>query len=147
MSKVLPVVRKFARHRAALVTDLRGVPRLRGDARLLGQVVLNLVMNGLQAIPEGSAERNRVCVSTSFADGSAWLEVSDTGNGIPAEHRARIFDPFFTSKPDGTGLGLAVTQQIVLRHHGRIHVETDDRGTRMRVEFPEAAFAREDEAS
>jgi signal transduction histidine kinase len=143
VASVLPVVRKFARHRAELTTDLRGVPRLRGDARLLGQVVLNLVMNALQAIPEGSAERNRVCVSTALADGSVWLEVSDTGPGIPAQHRARIFDPFFTSKPDGTGLGLAVTQQIVLRHHGRIHVETDDRGTRMRVEFPEEAFARE----
>jgi signal transduction histidine kinase len=147
IASVLPVVRKFARYRAALVTDLRGVPRLRGDARLLGQVVLNLVMNALQAIPEGSAERNRVCISTSLADGAAWLEVSDTGPGIPAEHRARIFDPFFTSKPDGTGLGLAVTQQIVLRHHGRIHVESDDRGTRMRVEFPAAAFAGEAGAS
>jgi signal transduction histidine kinase len=143
IASVLPVVRKFARHRAALVTDLRGVPRLRGDARLLGQVVLNLVMNALQAIPEGHAERNRVCVSTSLENSSVWLVVSDTGPGIPEEHRARIFDPFFTSKQEGTGLGLAVTQQIVLRHHGRIHVETDDTGTRMRVEFPPAAFTRE----
>jgi signal transduction histidine kinase len=141
ISSVLPVVRKFARHRAALVTDLRGVPRLRGDARLLGQVVLNLLMNSLQAIPEGNAERNRVSVSTWLENGAAWLAVSDTGPGIPAEHRARIFDPFFTSKPDGTGLGLAVSQQIVLRHHGRIHVQTDDTGTRMLVEFPEAALA------
>ena len=141
IASVLPVVRKFARYRAALVTDLRGVPRLRGDARLLGQVVLNLVLNALQAIPEGSAERNRVCVSTWLENGAVWLAVSDTGPGIPAEHRARIFDPFFTSKQDGTGLGLAVTQQIVLRHHGRIHVESDDTGTRMRIEFPESAFA------
>ncbi len=144
IASVLPVVRKFARYRAALVTELRGVPKLRGDGRLLGQVVLNLVMNSLQAIPEGHLERNRVHISTWFEDGSAWLAVSDTGPGIPEEHRARIFDPFFTSKQDGTGLGLAVTQQIVLRHHGRIHVESDDTGTRMRVEFPEAALASQE---
>jgi signal transduction histidine kinase len=141
ISSVLPVVRKYARHRAQLETELRGVPRLLGDPLLLGQVVLNLVMNALQAIPEGEPERNRVGIATFFDGKSVWLRVEDTGPGIPEEVRERIFDAFYTTKPDGTGLGLAVTHQIVTRHHGELEVETGPSGTRIVVRFPERALA------
>jgi signal transduction histidine kinase len=140
ISSVLPVVRKYARHRAQLETELRGVPRLLGDPLLLGQVVLNLVMNALQAIPEGEPERNRVGIATFFDGKSVWLRVEDTGPGIPEEVRERIFDAFYTTKPDGTGLGLAVTHQIVTRHHGELEVETGPSGTRIVVRFPERAL-------
>jgi signal transduction histidine kinase len=125
-----------ARRRARLSTRLAGVPRVLGDERLLGQVVLNLVMNALQAIPEGTPETNQVLVSTSFEGGRVRLVVADTGPGIPEELRARIFDPFYTTKHEGTGLGLAVTRDIITRHQGSIEVDSSPSGTRMIIEFP-----------
>jgi signal transduction histidine kinase len=141
ISSTLPVVRKYARERAHLAVDLRGVPKVRGDVLLLSQVVLNLVMNALQALPQGSANRNRVSVSTSFEDGAVWLRVADNGPGIPLEVRERMFDPFYTTKSEGTGLGLAVTHQIVERHGGDLHVESDGSGTSMAVRFPPEVLA------
>jgi signal transduction histidine kinase len=140
VESVLPVVRPLARYRAALTVERGEVPRVKGDPRLLGQVVLNLVLNALEAIPEGRVHDNRVTVSTAYEDGSVWLVVADSGSGIPEELLPRIFDAFVTSKEGGTGLGLAVSEKIVTHHGGRIEVQSDRRGTRMIVEFPPAAL-------
>ena len=98
------------------------------------------VMNALHAIPPGDAEGPRVKVSTRDCHGAVELVVEDTGSGIPEDILPRIYDPFFTTKEkgQGTGLGLAVTLQLVTRHRGRIHVQTGPNGTRMTVELPEA---------
>jgi signal transduction histidine kinase len=136
VATVLPLVRGAARRRARIVPLLGGVPRVLGDPKLLGQVVLNLVLNALQAIPEGTPEVQEVRISTGLAEGRVRLEVADTGPGIPEEHRARIFDPLYTARQEGTGLGLAVTHQIVTRHGGRIRVESGPSGTRVTVELP-----------
>ena len=64
------------------------------------------------------------------------LDVADTGPGIPEELRERIFDPFYTTKHEGTGLGLAVTRDIITRHQGSIEVDSSPSGTRMIIEFP-----------
>jgi signal transduction histidine kinase len=141
IAKVLPLARGPARRRARLSTRLAGVPRVLGDERLLGQVVLNLVMNALQAIPEGTPETNQVSVSTSSEGGGVRLVIADTGPGIPEELRERIFDPFYTTKHEGTGLGLAVTRDVIARHQGSIEVDSGPSGTRMIIEFPPQVVA------
>ncbi|MCZ6464163.1 MAG: hypothetical protein O7A09_07460, partial [Proteobacteria bacterium] len=85
VESVLPVLRPLARYRAELHTNLPPVPKVNADPRLLSQVILNLVVNSLEAVPEGHAEANRVTVSTAYEDGSVWLMVSDTGAGIPTD--------------------------------------------------------------
>jgi signal transduction histidine kinase len=97
------------------------------DARQMKQVLLNLIMNAVHAMPHGGtlsikaqADRRR---SGSDAAGLR-LTVCDTGSGIAPEHQSRIFDPFFTTKDDGTGLGLAIVHALVEAHGGRIDVES-----------------------
>ena len=140
VQSVLPIMRHEAHGRAQIQTRLEPVPAVMGDERLLGQVILNLVLNGLHAIPEGAPERHAVTITAHFREGSVWLVVRDTGSGIPEEIRSRIFDPFFTTKEvgKGTGLGLAVTHQLVMRHRGRIDVESGPAGTTVTVELPPA---------
>lgn len=133
---VVPFLRSMAHHRAELALLLDREPHTRGDARLLGQVVLNLAVNALQAVPENRPAQNRVAIETLRRGDEVWLAVEDNGPGIPAEWRARIFEPFFTSKPGGTGLGLVVTRQIAERHGGRIWVEERVEGARVVVSLP-----------
>jgi signal transduction histidine kinase len=115
-------------------------PRVWGVREQLQQVVLNLVLNALQATASGG----RVAVRT-LGDPSgegAWLEVTDSGAGIPGEELEKIFDPFFTTKdPDqGTGLGLTICHGIVSEHGGTIEVESErGAGTTFRVRLPARA--------
>jgi len=139
VESTLLIVQHEARRRVELVTGLHEVPPVLGDPRLLGQVVLNLVLNAIQAFPsDRAATENRVFVETSFQDDSVWLVVRDNAGGIAPELLPRIFEPFFTTKPEdeGTGLGLAVTRQLVTRHRGRIDVQSDPTGTTVVVELP-----------
>jgi signal transduction histidine kinase len=137
---VLPIVQHEARFRAELRAELSPVSAVTGDAGLLGQVVLNLVLNALQSIVEGAPSRNRVVISTCEAGGLVQLRVEDTGSGIPSDVLPKIFDPFFTTKESGrgTGLGLAISYQIVSQHGGRIDVESSRSGSRFTVELPAA---------
>ena len=112
---------------------------VRGNAGKLQQVFLNLFINARDAMPGGGS----LTVRTWTENGFAHVEVADTGQGIPPEHLARIYDPFFTTKgpKKGTGLGLSITYGIVQEHNGIIEVEsTVDRGTRFRLEFPSASL-------
>ncbi len=129
---------RFARAGVTLREDLsEGLPVVRGDAVQLQQVVTNLVVNGIEAMPEGGSltVRTRSCSAT----GTAVLEVADIGTGIAPEHLPRIFDPFFTTKEEGkgVGLGLAVVYGIVDAHDGDIEVESvEGGGTTFRVRLP-----------
>ncbi len=128
------------RPRARLVTRLGPTPRVRANESRLSQVVLNLLINAAQALPEGEAEKNEIrVVSRTDARGRAVVEVSDTGPGIPPAHLGRIFDPFFTTKPVGvgTGLGLSICHNIVSGLGGEVEVETRvGQGTTFRVTLP-----------
>jgi two-component system, NtrC family, sensor kinase len=88
----------------------------------LQQVVLNFVINAEQAIVHSEAVVRRVIVRTGDREGWAWIEVEDSGPGVPPEHEAKLFQPFYTTKPvgEGTGLGLSVSYDIIRSHHGRI---------------------------
>jgi nitrogen-specific signal transduction histidine kinase len=115
------------RHRARLVKAYGPVPAVHGNEARLGQVFLNLLINAAQAIPEGHAGENEIRISTQRGpDDSVTVEIRDSGLGMPAEVIARIFDPFFTSKPvgAGTGLGLAICDTIVRSHGGEITVSS-----------------------
>jgi PAS domain S-box-containing protein len=122
------IVSHALRHRARLVEEFGPVPRVLGSEARLGQVLLNLLVNAMQAIPEGSPTLNEVRVRTSTdVSGRARVDVVDTGAGIPAHVLPRIFEPFFTTKPmgEGTGLGLAICQQIVRAHGGELEVRSE----------------------
>jgi len=88
----------------------------------LQQVVLNFAINAEQAIVLGRSHARGVMIRTGDRDGWAWIEVEDTGPGVPAEHEAKLFQPFYTTKPvgEGTGLGLSVSYDIIRSHNGRI---------------------------
>jgi len=129
------------RHRARLVKRYGVVPRVEANEARLGQVFLNLLVNAAQAMPEGLAERNEICVSTSFDGERVVVEVSDTGAGISPENIGRIFDAFFTTKEVGvgTGLGLAICQRIIADMDGELTVESEKgKGTTFRVAIPVA---------
>ena len=105
---------------------------VRADPRLLRQALINLVLNAFQAMPKGGALR--VLASLSGSDGgdvtqqSVRVVIEDTGPGIAPESRARVFQPFFTTKATGTGLGLAVVKRILERHGGSVAVGDSERG-------------------
>jgi signal transduction histidine kinase len=137
--------------RARLVLRLDPVPRVRGSDAYLGQVVLNLLVNAAQAIPDGEAARHQITVAT-FAgpDGAAVLEVTDTGAGIAADVAGRIFEPFFTTKPSGqgTGLGLAVSRRIVEAFGGSLTVDSAlGEGATFRLTLPPDEGADEGDGS
>jgi len=109
------------------------------DPEQIYQVALNLVVNALQNVPRGGS----VTVRTISAGDRVGFEVSDDGPGIPRELHDRIFAPFFTRRPGGTGLGLALVQRIVQNHRGSVVVDSDvGRGATFRVELPAAGEDR-----
>ena len=113
------------RHRARLVRSFTTVePMVWGNASALGQVFLNVLVNGAQSIPEGQAERQEIFVSIEVTNGEVVVEVRDTGSGIPADVLPHVFDPFFTTKSVGlgTGLGLSISRQTVNDFGGRIEL-------------------------
>ncbi len=103
------------------------LPGINGDPEQLKQVFLNLLMNAVQAL-EGIERKGEVTVSSQVTQEGIQVTVEDNGKGIVTEHLDRIFSPFFTSRSDGTGLGLAVVQKIVALHQGEIRAENISAG-------------------
>lgn len=137
---------QFRTHRVQVRRHLEGPAVLvRGVEYKLQQVFLNLFLNARDAMPRGGW----LSVTTAISGDEALVEVADTGIGIPSEHLARIYDPFFTTKAEGrgTGLGLSVTYGIVQEHGGTLTCDSDpQQGTRFRLVLPLAeahAEARE----
>jgi signal transduction histidine kinase len=96
------------------------LPPVEADADQLTQAFINLVINALQAATKGG----HIIVRTTARDAGVAIEFVDDGAGIAPEHHDRIFEPYFTTKPDGSGLGLWITQQIVHAHGGTLRVES-----------------------
>ena len=114
------------------------LPVIRADPSQLQQVLVNLVVNAIQASPRGG----KLAVETHHASDYVALAVSDTGCGMTEEVKSKIFTPFFTTKDvdQGTGLGLAVVHGIVTSHHGIMHVESEPgRGSRFEIRLPLAS--------
>jgi signal transduction histidine kinase len=97
---------------------------------------MNLVVNAAHAI---SGPRGTITIRTGSLGDHVWIEVEDTGSGIPPDMLPRIFDPFFTTKPvgTGTGLGISLSYGIIQKHQGKIEVQSEvGRGTCFRITLP-----------
>jgi signal transduction histidine kinase len=101
-----------------------------GDRVHLQQVLLNLLMNAMDAVASMPPDRRRVRLRTTQSDGEVRLAVADTGVGIPADQLSSIFEPFFTTKSEcsGMGMGLAIARSIVEAHAGRMAAENNPGG-------------------
>jgi len=147
MEDVLESALETFRDRAArsgIEIDRRydGAASLEGDPEQLRRVVINLVANAMDALEEGDvgAPRIEVSMGENLAGTEVWVRIVDNGQGIDDETRQRIFDPFYTSREDGTGLGLALCRKIVDGHGGTIEVETRaGEGTTFVLTFPRGA--------
>jgi len=114
-----------------------GVGLVTGDRVHLQQVLLNLVLNGIDAMTTTPADRRRLTVRTSSANGHVEVSVKDTGRGIPADALSRIFEPFFTTKEDGMGMGLSIARSIIEAHDGRLVAENNaGAGATVRFSLP-----------
>ena len=137
------VARSEIKHRAQVELELAAtLPSVRANEARLGQVFLNLLVNAAHALPDGKTSQHRIRIRTFTTGGRVAVEVGDTGCGIPAQQLERIFEPFFSTKAPGAGvgLGLSICKSIVEGLGGEIQVESQvGHGTTFRVLLPAAA--------
>jgi CheY-like chemotaxis protein len=130
------------KYRARLVKEYGDLPTIMANDGRLSQVFLNLLVNAAQSIVDGGVERNEIRIR-SWAEGDEVLvEISDTGRGMPPEEVARVFEPFYSTKPEGvgSGLGLSICDNIIRSYGGRIDVRSEPgTGTRFTVRLPQSS--------
>lgn len=124
LEETLALARLNIRHQSIRVifTPAHTLPEVVGNGDQLRQVFLNLILNAIEAL----ADRGTLTVRTIAGPSVAIVEVQDTGLGIPPDIRPRLFEPFFTNKPNGTGLGLSISAHIVTQHGGQIEVDSSE---------------------
>lgn len=135
LDSTLNIVNSEIRHKAEVVKEYGDLPNISCVASQLNQVFMNLLVNAAHAI----TTRGVITIRTGSEGDWAWIEIGDTGSGMSAETMQRIFEPFYTTKPvgTGTGLGLSVSYGIVKAHGGRIEVHSElGKGTRFTVHLP-----------
>jgi CheY-like chemotaxis protein len=119
--------------RIEIVTDLREIPPVRSNPAELSSILSNLIFNAAEAMPSGG----RVTFTTRVDEGRVRLEVADTGQGMNEETRRRIFEPFYTTKTTGQGLGMSIVQGILSRHGAEIDVVSEEgKGTTITILLP-----------
>jgi signal transduction histidine kinase len=127
------------KNKVALRTELADrLPVVRGDRVQLQQVVLNLILNAVQAMDEVPDEAREVRITTSESSpDEVRLGVRDTGPGLSPDSFSRLFEPFYTTKPDGMGMGLAICRSIVEAHGGRLSASANTpRGAMFQFSIP-----------
>jgi signal transduction histidine kinase len=122
VESTLRVVWNELKYKAEVVKEFAGIPPIMCYPSQLNQVFMNLLVNASHALED----KGKITIRTGFDDQQVWIEVQDTGRGIPPENLTRIFAPFFTTKPvgKGTGLGLSLSYDIVKKHLGHIDVQS-----------------------
>jgi len=136
IDSTLTVANNEIKYKASVVKAFGNLPRIDFNVSQINQVILNLLVNAVQALPD----HGTITVRTAHDAPWVWFEVEDDGCGMTPEQIKRIFEPFYTTKPvgQGTGLGLALSYNIIDKHRGRIEVfSTPGKGTRFRVWLPE----------
>jgi signal transduction histidine kinase len=137
LRRIVDLLTNQARTRKiSLELQTQGKPNVLGSEDQLKQAFLNLVINGLEAMPNGGYLHIRA-EAPYDRQNLAIVHIKDTGVGIPADQIPRLFDPFFTTRPKGTGLGLTIVRRIIEEHHGRIRVTSaPGEGSTFTVELP-----------
>lgn len=136
MDSTLNVVNNEIKYKAELIKEYGDLPNVQCILSQINQVIMNLVVNAAHAI---GPDRGTITVRSGVEGDWVWLEVSDSGSGIPKDVLPRIFDPFYTTKPvgKGTGLGLSLSYGIVQKHSGSMTVQTElGKGSTFRVTLP-----------
>jgi len=136
---------EFHRSRVEVLQEISGLPEIKGDYERMTQVLINLLHNSIEAMPEGG--KLKIGVQEIFDNNQrrVILRVEDSGQGIPEEYRKKVFDPFFTTKEGGTGLGLSVVYSIIKEHHGSIELQSEvGKGTVFAIIFSQERL-KEDE--
>lgn len=136
IENALLIVRNELKYKCELVEDLKPLPRIFCNPGQIGQVFVNLFINAAQAIEE----KGEISIKTYLKDNYVYIEVSDTGRGIPPEYLGKIFEPFFTTKKEGkgTGLGLSIVYAIIKKHRGTIDVVSRlYEGTTFTIKLPQ----------
>ncbi|MBI3140507.1 MAG: histidine kinase [Rhodocyclales bacterium] len=140
LDSTLNIVNNEIKYKAKVVKEYGTLPEIDCLPSQLNQVFMNLLVNAAHAI-EGQGV---ITVRTGTEGGKVWIEIADSGCGIPEENLPRIFEPFFTTKPvgRGTGLGLSLSYSIVQKHGGRIEVASEPgQGTTFRITLPRERVA------
>jgi signal transduction histidine kinase len=135
LDSTLSIVNNEIKYKANVIREFGDIPDVECLPSQLNQVFMNLLVNAAHAIEE----HGTITVRTGKEGDEVWVDIVDTGHGIPPEHLQKIFDPFFSTKPvgKGTGLGLSLSYGIVQKHHGRFEVKSEvGKGTTFRVWLP-----------
>jgi len=130
---------KFKRGDVRLVFEKGDLlPSVQIDIHQIQQVLVNLMLNAVQAMEKGGT----LCIRTFAENGGVGISVQDTGIGIPKEHMKKIFDPFFTTKSEGTGLGLSISLKILEKHGATLSVSSEEeKGSTFTIHLPGGASA------
>lgn len=112
------------------------LPEVRLDRVRMEQVLLNLMINAMEAMPDGGSLEVEVLVVPDEGSRSVRIEITDTGTGVPDNLQSRIFDPYFTTKGEGTGMGLALCDKIVRQHHGSLDFHSTEHGSVFDISLP-----------
>jgi len=135
LESTLNVIWNEIKYKAQVVREFGELPVVSCIPAQINQVFMNLLVNAAQAIDK----EGTITLRTGRDGDHVWIDIGDTGKGIPPELQARIFEPFFTTKPvgKGTGLGLSISREIMQRHRGAIEVHSvPGQGTRFRLQLP-----------
>src|SRR5947208_2076890 len=128
---------EMTRNRVSLRTDLAAdLPRVSGDPVQLQQVLINLVMNGIDAMRSLAHRPRELLIKSAKNHNEVSIQVQDSGAGLDPERAEHIFEPFFTTKPEGIGMGLSISRSIVESHGGRLWAESDSKGAMFQFTLP-----------
>lgn len=136
---------KYQCDQAGIMVNIESgeIPDINGDQNRLHQLFLNLFLNSIQAMPSGGQIDIKYTLETAPSSSRLRVRFSDSGRGIPRESIDKIFEPFFSTKSQGTGLGLATAKAIVEEHDGKIRAESaPGKGTTLYIQFPIIEGAR-----
>jgi C4-dicarboxylate-specific signal transduction histidine kinase len=118
---------EMRRNRVMVTTAFaENAPTVPGDRVQLQQVILNLLLNAMDAMRSVEGRTRRVAIRTQFDDEAITLSVSDNGHALAPDDLARVFDAFYTTKEEGMGIGLSVSRSIIERHHGKLWAAVND---------------------
>jgi two-component system, LuxR family, sensor histidine kinase DctS len=130
LEEIFDLVEPDARRQGIRIQqDIAGsLPRVHGDRVLLGQAILNLIRNGMEAMHDTAQENRHLTIDAFADDGQIHVTIADRGYGIPPQVTERLFEPFFTTKAEGMGMGLNICRSVVEGHKGRLWIEANSEG-------------------